>query len=144
PLFQHVGSEMGLLGQTPFGQPLTGGLHTSVPHYGQFSPYMVQDPIAATVLAQQLNPLAQQRLPIRPLTGLQQVDPFQVGLPGLTGFPISQMTDPYSALTQAQLMSQYAINPIQQMARAYTVPSWAGAPHSIGQLPPISPVGVPF
>lgn len=128
----------------PFGQSLTGGLSPQIPNYNQFSPFTAQDPITATLLAQQLSQQAQQRLPIRPLTGQPQVDPYQIGLSGITGLMGSQSVDPYAALTQAQLLAQCAVNPMQQMARANTLGNWAGSPYSMGQASPINQTGVPF
>jgi hypothetical protein len=129
------------LGQSPVGQSLTSGLPTQIPNYTQFSPFAAQDPVTATLLAQQLNPLAQQRLPIRPLTGQQQVDPYQIGLSGMTSFMGNQSVDPYSTLAQAQLLAQYGVNPIQQMGRTYSLGNWAGSPYSMGQM---GQPGVPF
>jgi hypothetical protein len=117
----------------PFGQSVAGGLHAQIPSYNLIPPFSAQDPLTATLLAQQANPLAQQRLPIRPLTGGQHLDPYQIGLSGLTGSP--QATDPYSA--QAQLMAQCAGNPMQQIARSYSLGNWTGAPYPMGQPFPI-------
>jgi len=117
----------------PFGQSVAGGLQAQIPNYNLLSPFTVQDPLTATLLAQQANPLAQQRLPIRPLTGAQHLDPYQAGLSGLTGS--AQATDPY--LAQAQLMAQCAGNPMQQIARSYSSGNWTGAPYTMGQPFPI-------
>jgi hypothetical protein len=120
--------------QSPFGQSLTGGLPTQTPYYNQFSPFATQDPVTATLLAQQ-------RLPIRPLAGQQQVDPYQLGLSGITGLMGNQSVDPYSTLAQAQLLAQCAVNPLQQMGRTYSLGNWAGSPYSMGQTSPINPIG---
>lgn len=160
PLFQQIGNEGSYFGQSPFlgqlggqsgwggpgqgatpfnalanpfGQSVAGGLHAQLPNYSLNSPFTAQDPITAALLAQQANPLAQQRLPIRPLTGAQHIDPYQAGLSGLTGSP--QATDPYSA--QAQLMAQCAGSPMQQIARNYSLGNWTGAPYTMGQPFPI-------
>jgi hypothetical protein len=140
-LFQPMGIETSYFGQSPFAQSLTGGLPTQTPNYTQFSPFAAQDPVTATLLAQQLNPLAQQRLPIRPLTGQQQVDPYQIGLSGITGLMGNQSVDPYSTLAQAQLLAQCAVNPIQQMGRTYSLGNWAGSPYSMGQTSPVNQLG---
>ena len=128
-------------GQSPVGQSLTGGLPTQIPNYTQFSPFAAQDPVNATLLAQQLNPLAQQRLPIRPLTGQLQVDPYQIGLSSITGLMSNQSVDPYSTLAQAQLLAQCAVNPIQQMGRTYSLGNWATSPYSMGQTSPVNQMG---
>jgi hypothetical protein len=164
PLFQPMSSEASYPGLTPFinplglgnigqgvtpfnapinpwGQGLPGANFTQTPAQGWGSPYGVQDPITSTLLAQQLNPLAQSKLPIRPLTALQQVDPYQGSLSGVPGSIANPPMDPYSLLAQSQLMSQYAVNPIQQMARAYPMANWTGSPYGIGGLGQTTPIG---
>lgn len=164
PLFQPMSSEasypglspfinplsLGNIGQglTPFntpinplGQGLPGANFAQPPTQGWGSPYGVQDPITSTLLAQQLNPLAQAKLPIRPLTALQQADPYQSSLSGVTGSIANSPMDPYSFLAQSQLMSQQAINPIQQMARAYSLANWTGSPYGIGGVGQATPIG---
>lgn len=124
----------------PFTQGVPGASFTQSPLQSWGSPY-AQDPLSSALLAQQLNPLAQQRLPIRPLTALQQADPYQVGLPGLTGSITNPVIDPYTAVAQAQLLAQTGINPMQQMARTYPMTHWLGLPYALGQTTPIGQMG---
>lgn len=94
------------------------------------NPTIAGDPIAS-LLSQQLNQLAQQQLPIRPLIGGQQGLGAQSSIPGI-GSPTPQWTDPYRAFIEAQLISQLANNPLYQLLRAY-----GGGPEVPGQ-------GIPF
>jgi len=160
PLSQVTGNEANYFGQTPFGNQAgwgsisPGGAPFNVPFnpYGQAptggfpgqafhnltsSPYQTQDPMTSALLAQQ-------RLPIRPLVGPQQFDPYQIGLSSLLGAGANQAIDPQSALAQAQLMAQCAVNPIQQMSRAYSPVNWTGSPYSMGQTAQIGQAGAPF
>jgi hypothetical protein len=125
----------------PFGQGVPGAAFTQSPVQSWGSPYTAQDPLSSALLAQQLNPLAQQKLPIRPLTALQQSDPYQIGLPGVTSSITNPLIDPYAALAQSQLLSQSVINPFQQMARTYPMTNWIGSPYALGQTPPIGQMG---
>jgi hypothetical protein len=111
------------------------------------NPALATDPVVSLVLAQQLNPLAQQQLPIRPLISAQQFDPSQVSLPGIAGAIAGQVTDPYSTFVQAQLIPQLAASPFQQMHRAYTGAPWitgVGVPSPIGPVLPSAQVGIPL
>jgi hypothetical protein len=149
PLLQAFGPEAGYPGFSPFssqfgwggagyggspsypttsqfGYPGAGMIH---PHQlTQYqpnpSPFSAQESIINPLLAQQLNPLFQQRLPIRSLVNPQQIDPYQAGLSGLPGSIAHQATDPYSTLVQAQLMSQLGAIPFPHLARGYTFPNW--------------------
>ena len=90
------------------------------------------DPVSS-LLQQQLNPLAQQQLPIRSLIGGQQGLGSQSFLPGL-GSQINQWTDPYRSFIEAQLISQLTNNPLYQLQRAYNTPeSGFGIPFGVGQ-----------
>jgi hypothetical protein len=157
PLFQAVGNEANYFGQTPFGNQIgwsnitspfnapfnpygqapTGGFPGQALHNLTPSPYQTQDPYTSTLLAQQ-------RLPIRPLAGSQQFDPYQIGLSGILGAGVNQATDLQSALAQAQLMAQCGVNPIQQMSRAYSPVNWTGSPYSMGQTAQTGQAGVPL
>jgi hypothetical protein len=127
---------------TPFNasiNPLTTGpLATGVPMQPFLTPnFATQDPVAATLLAQQ-------KLPIRPLISPQQVDPYQIGLSSLAGGTFGQTADPYSALMQGQLMPQHALNPLQQLSRGFTLANWGGSPYPLGQQSLLGQPGVPF
>jgi hypothetical protein len=86
----------------------------------------------------QLGQQQQQRLPIRPLINPQQFDPSQINSlsqltgqgsgAGLTG---GQSIDPYALLAQSTMMSPYAANPLQQMARPYQAAPWLNSPVGI-------------
>ena len=98
---------------------------------GLINPTIAGDPIRS-LLSQQVNPLAQQQLPIRPLiSGQQQGLGSQSFTPGIAS-PITQWADAYRAFIEAQLISQFASNPLYQLQRAY-----GGVPEATGQ-------GMPF
>jgi len=121
------GSPLGAMaGQS--GQSAIGAINPHVLAQILANPAIASDPVVGALLAQQLNPLAQQQLPIRPLTGAQQHDPYQSAVSAVASPIPGQATDPVSALVQAQLISQIAANPLQQiLSRAY-----AGAPGITG------------
>jgi hypothetical protein len=135
PASQLLGGEANYLGLSPFSSQFG---------WSTVSPYVAQEPIVNTLLAQQLNPLAQQRLPIRSLVNPQQIDPYQAGVAGVPGAVINQAIDPYSLLAQAQFVPQLGAIPIQQIGRAFTSANWFVPPYSMGQTFPIAQVGVPF
>jgi hypothetical protein len=83
----------------------------------------------SSLFSQQVNPLAQQQLPIRPLTGGQQGLGSQGFIPGFAS-PNTQWTDPYRAFLEAQL--QIASNPFYQLQRAYS------------GIPEVTGLGMPF
>lgn len=104
------------------------------PQFGYPDPNIVagltpiaNDPLSS-LLSQQLNPWAQQQLPIRPLIGAQQG--FQQPLTQLS--PGIQWADPYRTFVEAQLISQLANNPLYQLQRAF------------GGVPEFNTPGVPF
>jgi len=98
---------------------------------GLINPTIAGDPIRS-LFSQQVNPLAQQQLPIRPLIGGQQQGlGSQSFIPGVAT-PITQWADPYRAFIEAQLISQLASNPFYQLQRAY-----GGVPETIGQGMPL-------
>ena len=135
PAFQLLNGEANYLGLSPFSSQFG---------WSTVSPYMAQEPIVNTLLAQQLNPLAQQRLPIRSLVNSPQIDPYQAGIAGVPGSVINQAIDPYSLLAQAQFMPQLGAIPIQQIGRAFTSANWFVPPYSMGQTIPMAQVGVPI
>jgi hypothetical protein len=111
---------------------------------GPINPTIAGDPIRS-LFSQQVNPLAQQQLPIRPLiSGQQQGLGSQSFIPGIPqglgsqpftpgiASPITQWADAYRAFIEAQLISQLASNPLYQLQRAY-----GGVPEATGQ-------GMPF
>jgi len=127
------------------GQPTAGNVNPNL--LGQLcaNPALAADPVVSSVLAQQLNPLAQ--LPIRPLINAQQPDFSQANIPGTIGAITGQVTDFTSPLVQAQLASQLAANPLQQAYRAYTGSPWiagTGVPSLTGQVSPFAQTGIPF
>src|SRR5262245_12522071 len=94
-------------------QPLgTLGVPGIPPTTGMASPFhqlvggeaasLACDPVTGLPIAQPLNVLSQQRLPIRPLINTQQFDPSQVNPLGAPGAFIGQAIDPYSPLSQVQ------------------------------------------
>ena len=91
---------------------------------------ITSDPISS-LMSQQLNPLFQQQLPIRPLIGGQQGIGTQQLIPGF-GSGVNQWPDPYRAFIEAQLLSQLAANPLYQLSRGY------------GGAPEATVPGVPF
>lgn len=97
---------------------------------GLLNPVIGGDPISS-LWSQQVNPLAQQQLPIRPLIGAQQVLGSQSLIPGFAS-PVTQWSDPYRMFIEAQLISQLASNPFYQLQRAY-----GGVPEATG-------LGTPF
>ncbi len=132
---QGVGGRVGSYGVDPrlaFG---IGGQQFGYtdPNVAQalINPTIAGDPINS-LWSQQLNPLAQQQLPIRPLIG-QQGLPSQSFIPGV-GSPTNQWADPYRAFIEAQLISQLASNPLYQLQRAYggDLPGF-GMPLGVGQ-----------
>ncbi|HXG63643.1 MAG TPA: hypothetical protein VNO70_00960 [Blastocatellia bacterium] len=101
------------------------------------NPALASDPIVASLIAQQLNPMAQQQPPIRPLMGgQQQFQPFQgSGIGSIGGIP-GQGIDPYTAL----LISQLTQSPYHQIVRAYTGSPWGmgyGSQFGAGQSSPL-------
>jgi hypothetical protein len=111
------------------------------------NPTLANDPITATLLTQQLNPLAQQSLPIRSLVGAQPYESFQTGYPGIGGSAFGQATDPYSALLQAQACSPLALSQINPLLRAYGSTPWNtgfGIPSLTGQVFPYAQASNPF
>jgi len=89
------------------------------------------DPISS-LLQQQVNPLAQQQLPIRSLIGGQQGIGAQSFIPGI-GSPVGQWVDSYRSFLEAQLISQLT-NPLHQLHRAYGAPETGlGTPFGAGQ-----------
>jgi hypothetical protein len=140
PMPQIMGGEASYFGLSPFSTQF--GWSTA-------SPYLAQEPIVNPLLAQQLNPLvnplAQQRMPIRSLVNQQQIDPFQTYISGVPGLVSNQAIDPYSVLAQAQLMSQFGAIPIQQIVRPYPAANWFSQPYAAGQIfPTIAQAGVPY
>ncbi|MCI0486566.1 MAG: hypothetical protein L0229_08185 [Blastocatellia bacterium] len=104
------------------------------------------DPLTNALIAQQLNPLAGQQLPIRPLISNQPVNPWQQGAQyGFSPFP-GQVMDPYAILLQAYLISQLSANPYQQAARAVAVVPGLTQPVGpfAGQNPSFPQQGGPF
>ena len=111
---------------------------------GFINPTIAGDPIRS-LFSEQVNPLAQQQLPIRPLISGQQqglgaqsfIPGIQQGLgsqsftPGIAS-PITQWADAYRAFIEAQLISQLASNPLYQLQRAY-----GGLPEATGQGMPL-------
>jgi hypothetical protein len=132
---QIMGGEASYFGLSPFSTQFG---------WGTASPYLAQEPIVNSLLAQQLNPLAQQRMPIRSLVNQQQIDPFQTYVSGIPGLVSNQAIDPYSLLAQAQLMSQFGAIPIQQIVRPYPSANWFGQPYAAGQTFPIAQTGLPY
>jgi hypothetical protein len=127
-------------GLNPLAQQAWGGVNPHILAQVLANPSIASDPIVGPLLAQQLNPLAVQQPPIRSLVGPQPFSPSQMGAVG-------QGIDPYSALVQAHLMSQFATNPYQQMFRAFTSSPWAvgaGLSSFTGQTPPFAQSGAPF
>jgi hypothetical protein len=99
------------------------------------------DPSILSLLGQQsnpmVNPIAQQQLPIRPLAG---ANPFEQTA-GVQG--IGSITDPYTSLVQAQLLSQIA-NQLHQLYRSFPANLWAtgqGTQPIMGH--PFAQTGVP-
>ena len=135
---QGVGGRVGGFGSDPRFAFGTGGQQFGyndpnvVP--GLINPTIAGDPIRS-LFSQQVNPLAQQQLPIRPLISGQQGLGSQSFIPGI-GSPITQWADAYRAFIEAQLISQLASNPLYQLQRAYGgVPeaTWQGMPFGAGQ-----------
>jgi hypothetical protein len=100
---------------SPFGHPgiQAGGYGAGPvnPYAGQFgaiNPLSV-DPTAALMLAQQSNPVSQY-FPIRPLVGQNPLEQFQASAGHIPG----PVIDPYSALINAQILSQLGTNPLLQ------------------------------
>lgn len=107
--FGHQGIHGGAYGVGP-GHPYAGQLG----HLGGINPLSV-DPTAALMLAQQSNPVSQY-FPIRPLVGQNPLEQFQGISAGQIPGPV---IDPYSALINAQILSQLGTNPLlQQLVRA--------------------------
>jgi hypothetical protein len=133
---QGIGGRVGVTGFDPrfgygAGGQQFGSTGANVP--GSINPVAV-DPISLLV-SQQLNPLTQQQLPIRPLIGGPQGFGTQQQIPGFAS-PITQWTDPYRAFIEAQLISQLAANPFYQLQqRSYGYPETAGfgMPFNVGQ-----------
>lgn len=126
---QGLGGRIGAAGVDPrsaFGQQF--GFTPNVAP-GFINPNIAVDPISSLV-SQQVNPLTQQQLPIRPLIGGQQGFG-QQQVPGFAS-PITQWTDPYRAFIEAQLISQLATNPLYQLQQAY------------GGVPQVTGFGMPF
>ncbi|HSE98221.1 MAG TPA: hypothetical protein VLD57_08165, partial [Blastocatellia bacterium] len=135
-------SGLGLQAQQPLG-----GVNPHILAQVLANPAIAGDPIVGALVSQQLNPFAYQQPPIRSLIGPQQQIPFQLGAAGGFGQVAGQGIDPYSALVQAQLMSQFAANPYQHMLRTFTGSPWAigaGLSHLTGQVPPFAQTGLPF
>jgi hypothetical protein len=134
PSHQGLGGRIGATGFDPrfafgtTGQQFGYGAPNVAP--GFINPNIVGDPISSLV-SQQLNPLTQQQLPIRPLIGGQQGFGTQQQIPGFAS-PITQWADPYRAFIEAQLISQLATNPLYQLQQAY------------GGVPQMTGFGVPF
>jgi hypothetical protein len=145
---QGVGGQVGGYGADPRSAFGAGGQQFGYndPNValGSINPTIAGDPIRS-LFSQQVNPLAQQQLPIRPLISGQQqglgAQSFTPGIPqglGSQSFtpgiasPITQWADAYRAFIEAQLISQLASNPLYQLQRAY-----GGPPEATGQ-------GVPF
>jgi len=117
------------------------------PNVGQglINPTIAGDPISS-LFSQQINPLAQQQLPIRPLIGGQQGFGSQTFIPG-SASQTPQWVDPYRAFIEAQLISQLASNPLYQLQRAYGgVPEVTGLGMPIGVGQQFNPLfaNVPF
>jgi hypothetical protein len=133
-------------GFNPLGQQSLGAVNPNILAQVLANPAIASDPVVGPLIAQQLNPLAQQQLPIRPLIGQQQFNPFQASIPGGIGSTAGQGIDPYSALIQAQLLSQLAAGPYQQMFRPYTGSPWftgSGLPFT-SQAFPFTQAGAAF
>lgn|SRR5262245_19629213 len=140
---QGIGGRTGAYGMDPrfaIGQQF-GHVDPSV--LTGWNPTIGSDPISS-LFSQQVNPLVQQQLPIRPLIGAQQQGlGFQTS--GVPGFATThQWQDPYRELIEAQLISQLANNPFYQLQRAYGgVPELSNLPFAGQQFhPPFA--NVPF
>ncbi len=120
----------------PLVQPPLGAINPYVPTQFLAHPAIATDPMASALLTYQLSPLTWQQLPIRPLIGPQPV----VSIAGIPSPIVGQAMDPYSALAQAQLISQLTASPFQQLLRAHTPwVSGVGAPFLASPL-----IGTPF
>lgn len=151
PAAQLLGGVGHFAGQ-PYGaqtaQPFAG-LNPHLVAQTLANPAIASDPLIGALVAQQLNPLAQQQLPIRPLIGGHQfnpqLNPLLSSLGAGFGAAASPSVDPYSTLMQAQLISQLATSPYQQLFRAYTGAPWsAGSGLPWGQGSQTAQGGLPF
>jgi hypothetical protein len=134
-------------GLGPQAQQAFGGVNPHILAQLLSNPAIASHPIIGSLIAQQLNPLAYQQPPIRSLVSPQQFNPLQAGAAGGFGQVAGQGIDPYSALAQAQLMSQLVQHPLQAMIRAYTGSPWgigAGLPSLSGQTTPFAQTVGPF
>lgn len=123
-------------GTSPLVQSPLGAINPYVPTQFLAHPAIAADPMASALLAHQLSPLPWQQLPIRPLIGPQPV----ASIAGIPSPIVGQPMDPYSALAQAQLISQLTASPFQQLLRAHTPwVSGVGAPFLASPL-----IGTPF
>jgi len=134
------------VGFGPLGQQSQGAVNPNILAQVLANPAIVSDPVVGPLVAQQLNPWAQQQLPIRSLVGQQQFNPFQANAPGAAGSVAGQAIDPYTALVQAQLISQLAAGPYQHMLRSYAGSPWFTAPGLpfTGQAFPFTQPGAAF
>lgn len=125
---QGIGGRTGAYGIDPRSAFGTGQQFGYDPNQvSGLNPTFGGDPITA-LLAQQINPLTQQQLPIRSLIGGQQGWGSQSLVPGFAS-PATQWADPYRAFVEAQLIAQLANNPLYQLQRAYG----GGVPELTGQ-----------
>src|ERR1041384_8279377 len=88
---------------------------------GLINPSLTGDPLGSQQMnpfvQQQVNPFVQQQLPIRPLINSPQLGWGQSNVPGIaqgTQWPGAQV-DPYRAFIEAQLIAQFATNPLYQL-----------------------------
>src|ERR1041384_1527953 len=97
-----------------FGQ----GLNAMTPPLGQYNP--LQSQIGAgfnRLIQQQMKQFVQQQLPIRPLINSPQLGWGHSNVRGIaqgTQWPGAQV-DPYRAFIEAQLIAQFATNPLYQL-----------------------------
>jgi len=88
------------------------------------SPVPGVDPITGALIAQQVSPLAQSQLPIRPL--VTPPDPFQMA--ALSGVMTGHATDPYSILAQSGLIAPLGVNPLHPALRQQIGSPYTGIP----------------
>ncbi|HKA16790.1 MAG TPA: hypothetical protein VKN18_00605 [Blastocatellia bacterium] len=131
---QGIGSRLGAYGVDPrlafggVGQQFGYNDPNVLPGLNQG---IAGDPISS-LFQQQVNPLAQQQLPIRSLIGGQQGLGAQSLIPGI-GSQVGQWADPYRSFLEAQWISQLT-NPLHQLHRAYGAPETGfGTPFGVGQ-----------
>jgi hypothetical protein len=130
-----------------YGQQAGGGVNPHILSQLLANPAKASDPVAGALIAQQLHASTVQQPPIRSLISPLQSQPFQTGSPVGLGSIVGQGLDPSTAFIQAQLMSQLAANPFQQMLRPYANVPWGiggGLSPFAGQVSPFGQTGLPF